>query len=117
MVTSRAGRSNLGCLILLLVASVAVYFGVNIGEVYWRGYQFQDAMKQEARFAAKLPNERITSDLQAVADSLGLPDEASKIRVRRVKGTISIAADYDENVELPMFARAIHFHPRAEGTY
>ena len=31
---ARAGRSNLGCLIMLLIASVVGYFGFNVGEAY-----------------------------------------------------------------------------------
>lgn len=117
MVSTHSGRASLGCLFLLLVLSAALYFGVNIGEVYWRAYEFQDAMKQEVRFARRVPNERITTDLQALADSLGLPDEAGAVRVTRVRGTIAVEADYDEHVEFPMFARVIHFHPRVEGSY
>jgi len=52
MVSLRRGTSSLGCLFSLLVLAAIVYFGVNVGEVYFRFYQFQDAMRQEVRFAA-----------------------------------------------------------------
>ena len=44
MVTRRAGASSLGCLVSLLLVAAVGYFGVNAGEVYFRFYQFQDAM-------------------------------------------------------------------------
>ena len=45
---SRRGRSSLGCLFALLIIAAAMYFGVNIGEAYWRFYEYQDAMRQDA---------------------------------------------------------------------
>ena len=52
MVRQRRGMSSLGCLVLLLLVAAAGYFGVNIGEHYFRFYQFQDDMRQEVKFAA-----------------------------------------------------------------
>ena len=56
MVRRRTGRGSLGCLVMLLILAAVVYFGVNVGEVYWRFYQYQDAMRQEVRFAAHNSN-------------------------------------------------------------
>jgi hypothetical protein len=99
---------------LLLVAAVA-YFGVNIAEVYWRAYQFQDDMRQEVRFASRNPNDAILLHLYAMADSLGLPDDAHAIAIRRTQNSISIEAEYDERIELPMHVTEAHFHPHADG--
>ena len=52
MVRQRWAMSSLGCLVLLLLVAAAGYFGVNIGEHYFRFYQFQDSMRQEVKFAA-----------------------------------------------------------------
>jgi hypothetical protein len=117
MVSLRRGRSSLGCLFTLLVISVLIYVGVKVGEVYWRAYEFKDAMKQEVRFAAQIPDDRMLRHLRAVADSLGLPDEAQEIQISRSKGSIVVETQYDEEVELPLVVRRIHFAPRAEGTY
>ncbi|MDB4884368.1 MAG: hypothetical protein JWL95_3134, partial [Gemmatimonadetes bacterium] len=46
MVRARSGSSSLGCLFVLLLLSAAVYFGITAGEVYFRFYQYQDAMRQ-----------------------------------------------------------------------
>ena len=114
MVSPR-GRSSLGCLFLLLIVAAALYFGINVGEAYWRYYEFQDAMRQEVRFAKQIPDERIKLHLAALADSLGLPEEATEITVDRSGSTISVSAEYSERVELPLFARQIRFYPRAQG--
>jgi len=100
---------------MILIAAAAGYFGVNAGESYWRYFQFQDAMQQEARFAKQKTNDQILTRLRAAADSLGLPEEAGMISIRRTADSISIGADYDEHVEMPMYVKAIHYRPRAVG--
>jgi hypothetical protein len=113
------GRSTLGCLVALLVATVVLYFGINIGEAYWKYYRYQDAMQQEAQFAEMRTDQAITRRLVSVAESFGLPDAARQIQIRRDDATrrIFIAAHYSERVEFPGFVRTLHFTPRAEGTY
>ena len=114
MVKARAGASRLGCLVVLLLVVTICYFGFNIGEVYFRFYRFRDAMAQEARFADTRDDITIRTRLMAVADSLGLPDEAGRaVLVVRNGQQIHISADYTEHVELPMFVREFRFTPQA----
>jgi hypothetical protein len=115
LVTSRRGASSLGCLFTLLLVTAAVYFGINVAEVYWRFYEYQDDMRALARFAANAPSDTIVARLRASADSLGLPRDAARIVVRRNDSGIVLESDYYERVELPGYVRDIHFHPRAEG--
>ena len=115
MVTTRRGASSIGCLFGVLLLAAVVYFGVNVGEAYWRFYQFRDDMQVEARFAGHNTNDVILTRLRAAADSLGLPEAAGHVIIRRVRGIISIESSYDEPVELPGHVRELHFHPRAEG--
>lgn len=116
MVT-RPGRSSFGCLVMLLLVAAALYFGVNFGEAYWRFYEYQDAMRQEVRFAAQISDDRMRMHLTSLADSLGLPDEASDVTISRSGRQISVGAEYSERVEVPFFARDIRFRPRARGTF
>jgi hypothetical protein len=112
---ARAGRSSLGCLVVLLLLTAAGYFAVNVGEAYWRFYQFQDAMKQEARFAARRSDESIVQRLRGRADSLGLPDQAGRhLRVRRTERMIRIGSEYYETIELPLAVREMRFAPLVE---
>lgn len=112
---ARPGRSSLGCLVMLLVVVAVGYFGVNAGEAYWRFYQYQDAMKQEARFAARRSDDEIRRRLRAKADSLGLPDEARRsLRVRRAGKVLRIHARYEETIELPLVVRRLGFEPTVE---
>lgn len=117
MVTRRRGASSLGCLFSLLIVAAAIYFGVNVGEAYWRFYEFQDDMRQEVTLRAHSQNDAILTRLRAAADSLGLPDDASDISITRADKTITVEADYAELVEMPMIVRSIHFHPHAAGPF
>jgi hypothetical protein len=115
-VSQRRGASALGCLFSLFIVVAIAYFGVNVGRVYWRFYEYQDDMRQEARFASQRTNDQILAHLKASADSLGLPEAATQISIRRNDRAISIESSYYENIELPMYVREVHFHPHAEGT-
>ena len=113
----RGGRSSLGCLFTLLLVAICVYVGVNVGEVYWRFYEFRDAMRQEVRFARQIPDDKIRHHLAALADSLGLPQEAADVNVVRTGGTISVSAEYVERVKLASLTREFRFRPSAEGSF
>lgn len=115
--TDRPGRTSLGCLFGLLLMVAVAYFGFSIGEAYWRSYKFEDAMRQQARFASQRSDNAIIKALIAKADSLGLPEDARRVRVRRTRRGISISAAYVETVEFPLFVRDIAFTPSVERTF
>jgi len=101
---------------IVLVVAV-LYYGFNIGNVYWRAYQFQDAMTQESRFAARNGNEIIIAHLRAQADSLDLPEGAKKIQIRRKPEQIWIWSEYIEVVPLPWKDQEINFNPHVERVF
>lgn len=118
MVTpARRGASTLGCLFTLLIVAAIGYFAVNIGGVFYRRYAFQDAMNQEARFASHRTNEEITSHLQALVDSLGLPPGAKRVHIRRGEGMIFIWSDYFETIELPGFTKDVELSAHVERAF
>jgi hypothetical protein len=108
------GASTLGCLFTLLIVVAIAYFGMNVGRVFYRHYTFQDAMKQEARFASHRTNEEITTHLQALVDSLGLPPGAKRVHIRRGNRMIFIWSDYFATIELPGYTRDIEFTAHVE---
>jgi len=117
MVTARRGSSSLGCLFTLLVLAAICYFGVNIGEVYFRYFQYKDAMRQEVRFAAHNNDAIIVRHLRDQADSLGLPDGARNVVVQRDGRHIEIEAEYYDHIELPLTVREVYLNPHAEGIF
>ena len=74
-------------------------------------------MEQEVRFAARTTDDTIIVHLRAKADSLGLPEDAQKIKVKRKGKQIWIWADYIETVELPGTVETLELAPHAEGTF
>jgi len=117
VVATRRGTSRLGCLVGGLLVVTALYFGFNIGEVYLRFYRFRDVMAQEARFGQTRNDVAIRTHIKLVVDSLGLPAEASVIRIRRDASSITISSEYTEHVELPLFVREFKFAPRVVHTF
>lgn len=117
MVTARRGSSSLGCLLTLLIAAAVAYFGINAGETYFRFYQYQDAMKQEVRFAAHNSDAVILRHLRAQADSLGLPEAAGDVNLQRQGRQIEMESEYYEHIELPLMVREVHFNPKASGLF
>ena len=117
MVRARAGKGSLGCIVSLLFMATISYFAINASESYWDYIQFQDRMKQEARFAQHRSNATIARRLSAYADSLGLPEGARKVNVRRNGRTIHIWAEYYQHIELPGMVREFFFHPEAVRTF
>ncbi|MBX3175560.1 MAG: hypothetical protein KF709_14195 [Gemmatimonadaceae bacterium] len=117
MVRARAGKGTLGCLFSIFVVLAVGYFGLNVGRPFWNYYQYKDRMQQEARFASKRSNATIQKRLKDFADSLHLPENANKVKVRRRTGTIEIWAEYYELIELPGIVKEFYFEPRAVGTF
>ena len=117
MVRSRRGISALGCLVSILLVVAIGYFGVQAGQVYWDFVQYQDAMRQHARFAGRKTDKEIIRALRSKADSLGLPESAQNVRIHRNARHIDIEAEYYAIVELPLFVHEVYLNPKAEGGF
>ena len=112
----RRGASTIGCLLSLLVLVAVLYYGVNIGEVYFRYYRILDEMQTQARVAAALDNGTIQRRVAAAIQEIGLPDDASSnLEITRSASprVITIETEYSETVNLPLFVHTFHLHPKA----
>ena len=116
MVAGRRGASSTGCLISLLLFVAFLYYGVNIGEVYFQYYRLVDEMKTQARLAAALDDGTIRRRLQAAITEIGIPDSAGGrlVIVRSAQPReIRIETRYSQAVSLPLFHHTFNFHPKA----
>lgn len=107
------GASSTGCLFSLLIFVGALYYGVNIGEVYFRYYRLLDEIGTQARLASALDDGTIQRRLQAAVQEIGLPDAAANVRIVR-RGSpreIQISTQYSETVDLPLFHHTFQLHP------
>jgi hypothetical protein len=114
-VVKRSGRSNWGCLFTAAVVGALGYAGIQFGEVYLRFYQFRDAITQDVGFADHKTDDDIRRHLRAFADSLGLPDDARRIGIRRHPHSITVWSEYQETVDLKLFRRVIPFNITVDG--
>ena len=117
VIAARRGASSKGCLLSLLIFVAALYYGVNIGEVYFRYYRLLDEMQSQARVAPGLDDGTIRRRIQAAVDEIGIPDSAGtrQLVVRRTSSPreIVIETRYSETVSLPFFNHSFSLHPRA----
>jgi hypothetical protein len=109
------GASSTGCLFSLLVFVGALYYGVNVGEVFFRYYRLLDEMDSQARIAAGLDNGTIARRIAAAVQEIGIPDSAAQVVVRRTltPREITITTNYSETVNLPFFNHTFVFHPKS----
>lgn len=117
VIRSRRGASSSGCLLSLLIFVAVLYYGVNIGEVYFRYYRLLDEMQTQTRLAAGLDDGTIQRRIQAAIEEIGLPDSAGtrQLRIRRSAAPREIVIEtyYSEFLSLPLFNHTFSFHPRA----
>lgn len=114
----RRGASRLGCLVQLMIVGLIAYFAAVAGEEAIVYYRFQDAMKNEARFAERRTDQQIKDHLRAFTDSVKLPLAAKDINVAREGNHIRIWAEYDQEFKLPLNkTKIVHLRPSAERSF
>lgn len=113
----RRGASSAGCLLSLLIFVAVLYYGVNIGEVFFRYYRLLDEIETQSRLAPGIDDGTIRRRIQSAVEEIGVPDSAGsrQLLIRRTAQPreIVIETRYSETVSLPFFNHAFKFHPRA----
>ena len=86
-----------------------------MGQVYWRFYQLQDAMKSQARLAPSLADDVIRRRLNESADDI-YPDVKFKFNISRGgrPRKIIIVTEYADSVDLPLLKHTFPLTARAE---
>jgi hypothetical protein len=100
----------------LLIFVALLYYGVHIGEVFFRYYRLLDEMQTQSRLAAAIDDGTIRRRIQAAVQEIGLPDAAgTRLVIRRtaMPREIRIETEYSEAVSLPLFNHTFTFHPKA----
>jgi hypothetical protein len=97
---------------MLVIFAAAVYYGLHIGEIYWRYYELLDDMRQQARLARVFPDDSIHRHLAAQADSL--LGQGPKFLIERGPNQVTITTQYEEPLDLPFLKRTFVLRPRAQ---
>ena len=82
---NRRGTSSLGCLVTLLLFVAALYYGVNIGEVFFRYYRLLDEMQTQAQLAPSLDDGTIRRPHRTSASRPRPSKSRSRAGRRRVR--------------------------------
>ena len=111
--SNQRGVSRIGCLVFVLVVVAVAYFGVPLAALYIRYYRFENEMQTQARFAPSIDDDTIRRRLWRKIDELGLPDDARRLRIRRVARPreIRISTSWNETIALPFISRVITLEP------
>jgi len=109
----RRGVSTIGCLASLVVTLVVLYYGINLGRVWWRYWEIRDRMKTAARYGAGQTEEQIRHQLIQEAQEVGVPAEAQRFRINKTDHpqSVTISTVYTETVDLPLLKRSFTFRP------
>ena len=115
LLRNRRGAGTLGCLFSLLIFAAMLYYGYHVGQVYWKYYQLQDAMKSQARLAPSLADDVIRRRLAESADDI-YPDVKFKFTISRGgrPRKIIIETQYADSVDLPLLKHTFPLTARAE---
>jgi hypothetical protein len=100
----------------LLLFGGALYYGINIGQVYLRYYEVLDGMRSQARLAPGLQDDVIYRRLNGQVDSLFEHGPKPHFKVTRNNDSrrIVIESEYTDQVDLPLFKHTFTLRPRAE---
>ena len=112
----RRGASTLGCLVAILLFMAVLYYGVDIGRVYWSYYRLLDEMETSARFAQTQPDEAIVKHLVGIVQDLSLPAEAQRFAIRRTEHppVVTIRTRYSVDLVLPFKRKRLVLNPVVE---
>ncbi len=108
------GVTRIGCLFSILVLMGVIYFGLPIAGMYVRYFRMKNEMQTQARFAPSIDDGTIRRRLLQTIENLGLPAEASQLRIRRINRPreIIISTSWEENITLPFYTWVQRFEPQ-----
>ncbi len=95
----------------LLITAAIILGAVRIIPVYVRSYEFEDAMRSQAKFAGveQKPPETIRRELLKKAQELELPVSGDQIQVFPRRGGVRISARYAIQVDLIFYKPYLDF--------
>ena len=116
LAATEQGGSRLQLLIALLIVAAIILAAVRITPVYVSSYEFEDAMRSQAKFAGvnNKPPRQIQQELHRKALELSLPLERKEISVTPAARGVRIAARYTVPVDLVVYTANFTFDFQAD---
>lgn len=109
----RSFRSLFGIGLLVALG----YASFKLLPVYMSAYEFEDAVKEEARVSVytSRSEDQIHDTIMKRAAELQIPLQSEQVIIRRTGDDLNISADYVVHVDLPSFPLSLKFHPSSSG--
>ena len=109
------GGAKLKAIIWTAILAAFIYIAAMLLPVLVNEYQFQDSLKDIARFASvnRRNSEQIKQAVLEVAQKQDLPVEADDIKVDGNGGNVHINVDYSVTIDLKVYQWTLNFHPAA----
>lgn len=109
------GKGLLGCLIFLVLFSVAIFLAIKLGPVYYANYNFEADVKTEVSRAGTrfLDDETIAKDLIDMARRHDIKLRREDITIERFAGQIHVAIHYTVSIDFTMLQRDWEFEIKA----
>jgi hypothetical protein len=114
------GGARLRLALTLLFIGATILVAVEIVPPYFAYYQFEDAIKSEAKFALtgypKKSLDDIRNDIYKKAEELDIPASKDEIQlnVDSANGRVDIGLDYSVPIDLKVYQFTLQFHPHAD---
>jgi hypothetical protein len=105
------GEGRIGFILTLVIVVVGVFVGLKVVPVRINAYQFEDLLREEARFASVNRNSdnEIRKRLLDSAQSLDIPLEPQNLTIKRNKKEVVIRAKYEKPVDLKVTVYTYRF--------
>jgi hypothetical protein len=102
--------------VLLVICSF--YVAWKVVPPFFNNLQFEDAMGEEAKLSAynmQRTEQEIRDAMLKKAGDFDIPLTAEQLHVSRNGSEVSISADYNVHVDLPVHPIDLQFHPTSKG--
>ncbi len=97
----------------IAVVLVAVYLVWKVMPAYYTNFEFQDFVESQARIESysQHSEQEIAEVFAKKAAELEIPLTAEKIHVQRAGNDLTVNAEYDVHIDIPIHPFDLHFTP------
>lgn len=101
VLSNQRGNGRIGFAIALALTAAAIFAAVKVIPVRISAYEFRDALREEARYAAVRDDDATAAKrLMDLAHELHIPLDKKNLNVRRTRAEVVIKASYEHPVDL-----------------
>ncbi len=105
------GKGVLGCLVMIVLAGVAIYLAIVLAPIYYANFSFESDIKREvSRAGARfLDDETVIRDILDLAKRNEIRIKRENVSAERFAGQIQVRVDYSVPVDFIIFERDLSF--------